>query len=469
MMKTMSKFIFLFTILACAGSAASEKSACEFPPTAQGRRASAYFAAFNDGSDSAMASFLKENFSPANLERVSLDERLARFRGFKQQAQSLKPEKLLRAGEEKLSCLVRDGQGMLLEFVFEFEKDGEAKIMSIMGAPVDPDVAADLAGPPLGREEVLARIRAAVDERSQADGFSGVVLVAEGDQVVFLEARGLASAEYGAANRTDTRFNLGSINKLFTRVAIGQLAEKGKLALEDRIEKFLPDYPNREAAQKVTVRHLLDMSSGIGDFFGEKYRRTPKDLVRDLPDYLPLFAAEPLLFQPGSSRRYSNGGYIVLGLIVEKASGQSYWDYVREHIYIPAGMTGTAHLEADVPADNVASGYTRNWDEADHENEPRRSNIYTRPARGSSAGGGYSTAMDLFRFALALRAGKLLGPLNKEWFGGPQAYAGGAPGINAEVDMDAAPGWTVVVMGNYDPPAASSLAQKISGLLRSLR
>ena len=77
--------------------------------------------------------------------------------------------------------------------------------------------------------------------------------------------------------------------------------------------------------------------------------------------------------------------------------------------------------------------------------------------------------MDLFRFAQALRAGKLLGPLNKEWFGGPQAYAGGAPGINAELEMDPVPGWTVVVMGNYDPPAASSLAQKIGAILRRLR
>ena len=300
-MRTMKKIVFLFTILACAGSAAAEKGACEFPQTPQGRRAAAYFAAFNAGSDSAMASFLKENFSAANLKRVSLDERLARFHGFKQQAQSLKPEKLLRSGEEKLSCLVRDGQGVLLEFVFEFEKNGEAKIMSIMGAPVDPEVAADLAGPPLGREEVLARIRAVLDERSKADMFSGVALVAEGDQVVFLEARGLASVEYGAANRTDTRFNLGSINKLFTRVAIGQLAEKGKLALEDRIETFLPDYPNREAAQKVTVRHLLDMSSGIGDFFGAKYQATPKDRIRDLSDYLPLFASEPLLFNQAAA------------------------------------------------------------------------------------------------------------------------------------------------------------------------
>ena len=167
------------------------------------------------------------------------------------------------------------------------------------------------------------------------------MLVARGDQVLVHEARGLASREYAAANRTATRFNLGSINKLFTRVAIGQLAEQGKLSLDDTIGKFLPAYPNREAAAKVTVRQLLDMTSGVGDFFGKKFADTPKDRIRTLEDYLPFFAAEPLLFAPGSQRRYSNGGYVVLGLIVAKASGQSYFDYVRDHIYSPAGMTAT--------------------------------------------------------------------------------------------------------------------------------
>jgi len=468
-MKSRGKTFFIFVIFAFAVLAAKEKGAFEFPRTPQGKRAAAYFAAFNAGSDSAMRAFMSKNFSSATLKRDPLEQRLARFRGFKQKARTLKPEKLLRGQGETVSFLVRDGQGELLEFTFQFEKGENAKIASIMGAPVNPEDVADLTGPPLSREEVLARVRSALDERSQADLFSGVMLLAQDDQVVLHEARGLASVEHQATNRLDTRFNLGSINKLFTRVAIGQLAEKGKLSLEDKIEKFLPDYPNREAAQKVTLRHLLDMSSGIGDFFGDKYQQMPKDRIRTLPDYLSLFAAEPLLFQPGSSRRYSNGGYIVLGLIVEKVSGQSYFDYVRDHVYIPAGMTATGHLEVDIPTANVASGYTRNWDESDHEKEPRRSNIYTRPARGSSAGGGYSTVMDLFKFARALRAGKLLGPLGIEWFAGPQAYAGGAPGINGELDMDPLPGWTVVVLGNTDPPAASSLAQKISVLLRHLR
>lgn len=468
-MGTVKKAVAFSAILISIAAAARGGDAFAFPQTPEGRRAAAYFAAFNADGEGAMAAFLRENLSADALKRASVEERLARFRGSKREARSLTPEKALRAAAGSAGYLARSGSGELLEFTFLFEAGGERKIVSILGAPIDAETAADLAGPLLGREEVMARIRAVMDERSKADRFSGVVLVAQGDSVVLHEARGQASVEFGAANRPDTRFNLGSINKLFTRVAIGQLVEKGAVSLDDAIGRFIPAYPSREAAAKVTVRQLLDMTSGVGDFFGQRFAETPKDRIRSLEDYLPFFAAEPLQFPPGSQRRYSNGGYIVLGLIVEKASGRDYFDYVRDHLYVPAGMTGTAHVQADVPEANVASGYTRNWDDGDHEKEARRNNIYTRPARGSSAGGGYSTAMDLFRFARALRAGKLLGPLAEEWFGGPQAYAGGAPGINAELDIDPVRGWTVVVLGNYDPPAASSLARRISGLLRCLR
>jgi CubicO group peptidase (beta-lactamase class C family) len=468
-MKLFQKTLLLLTVVTFAALAAEEKSVFSYPRTRHGRRMAAYFATFNAMSDGSMEIFLRENFSAAALRRDPLEQRLVRFRVFKKQARTLTPAKLLRTDGQKTSLLVHDGQGQWLEFTFAFEKGENGKITAIMAALVHAEDVAELSGPPLNRNEVLARIRTIMDEQSRADLFSGVVLLAYDGQVLWHEARGLASSEYGVPNRPDTRFNLGSINKLFTRVAIGQLAEKGKLALDDKIEKFLPDYPNPEAAAKVTVRQLLDMTSGIGDFFGKNYADTPKDRVRTLNDYLQLFAAEPLIFQPGTNRQYSNGGYIVLGLIIEKVSGESYGDYMRENIYQPAGMESTAHLDADVPATNMASGYTRNWDEKDHAAEPRRSNLYTRPARGSSAGGGYSRAMDLFKFALALKAGKLLGPLGKEWFDGPQAYAGGAPGINAELDMETVPGWTIVVMGNYDPPAASHVAQKINILLQRLQ
>jgi hypothetical protein len=363
-MKLTAKILFIFSIFNLSSLTAQEKDVFKFPGTPRGKCAAAYFSAFNAAGEEAMAAFLRENLGVDALKQATVEERLARYRGIKKEARSLTPEKLLRDEGDEAGYLARSGQGELLEFTFRFEKGGNARLASIMGAPIDPENVADLSGPPLGREELLALVRAALDERSRGDQFSGLVLLAQGDEVVFQEARGLASKEFAAANLPGTRFNLGSINKLFTRVAIGQLVENGKLSMADTIGKILPDYPNREAAARVTVSQLLDMTSGIGDFFGDKYRETPKDRIRSLEDYLSFFAAEPLLFAPGSQRRYSNGGYIVLGLMVAKVSGQDYFDYVRDHIYVPAGMTATGHFAADVPMENVASGYTRDWDDA---------------------------------------------------------------------------------------------------------
>src|SRR5437879_6288617 len=125
----------------------------------------------------------------------------------------------------------------------------------------------------------------------------------------------------------------------------------------------------------------MEHRSGLGDFFGPEFVAAPKNRIRSLADYLPFFVNKPLLFEPGAQQRYSNAGYIVLGMVIEKLSGTSYYDYVREHIFKPNGMTSTDSYALDDVVPRRATGYSE-----------RHSNIYTLPARGSSAGGGYSTA-----------------------------------------------------------------------------
>ena len=132
----------------------------------------------------------------------------------------------------------------------------------------------------------------------------------------------------------------------------------GKISPDDKLGKFLPDYPNREAAEKVTVANLIAMKSGIGDFFGEKFQAMPKTSFRKNGDFIPLFASQPLAFEPGTKNQYSNGGYVLLGAIIEKVTGMSYYDYVRENIFKPAGMNDTDSFEADKMPANAASGYT---------------------------------------------------------------------------------------------------------------
>ena len=339
-------------------------------------------------------------------------------------------------------------------------------------APAQPP--ADAVVPPRALPaDALRSIETVVDGLVKRDEFSGVVLVADQGKPIFHKAFGLASKEFNVPNSLDTRFNLGSINKIFTQIMIGQLVAGGKLSLDDHLGKYLPDYANGEAAEKVTVRQLLTMTSGIGDFFGPEFDATPKNKIRDLKDYLPLFAAKPLLFAPGTKNQYSNGGYVVLGLIIEKVTGRSYYDWAGEKIFQPTGMNDTGYFDADVPVPNVASAYTRrstNGTKQDHW----RNNVYTRPVRGSSAGGGYSTAGDLLKFANALHSGNLVIPnFNAASPGGaiaPRApdglgVAGGAPGINSTLDTGVAGRYTVIVMSNYDPPSAMDLAKQIRRLL----
>jgi CubicO group peptidase (beta-lactamase class C family) len=318
-----------------------------------------------------------------------------------------------------------------------------------------------------------------LDELVKADKFAGAVLIAKDGHPIFRKAYGLASREYGVPNRPDTKFNLGSINKIFTQVAIGQLVEQGQLSLDDAIVTILPDYPNQQARERVTVRHLLSMTSGIGDFFNEKFQATAKDRLRTIADFLPLFASEPLAFEPGTGFLYSNGGYVVLGAIIEKVSGRTYYDYVHEYIFNPIGMEHTAYYQADDIVPNRASGYTRSgWTtgEAASAALPLTNNFYMHAARGTSAGGGYSTVEDLLKFACALESGELRLP-NFEAPPGPQpgtgqppqsgsrTIGGGAPGVNAALGMNVAGVYTVIVLANLDPPSANAVAEQISAWL----
>src|SRR5262249_32005960 len=151
---------------------------------------------------------------------------------------------------------------------------------------------------------------------------------------------------------------LGSMNKMFTSVAIAQLVQQGKMSYTDTVAKVLPDYPNQETASKITVHQLLTHTSGLGDFFGPEYAQK-KGNLHELKDYLAFFANKPLKFEPGKDWAYSNAGMLVAGLIVERVSGQNYFAYIREHIYQPSGMKNSDSYEKTKPQSNQSVGYTR--------------------------------------------------------------------------------------------------------------
>jgi CubicO group peptidase (beta-lactamase class C family) len=302
---------------------------------------------------------------------------------------------------------------------------------------------------------------------ASVDGFSGAYLLARGDKVLFAGAYGDANKDFGVPNTLDTRFNLGSMNKMFTAVAIAQLVEAGKLSFEDPVSKFLPDLLAPGAAEKIRIKHLLTHSGGLGSHFTDKFMNASRANFRSTADYLELIRGAAPAFEPGTRTEYSNGGFLVLGRIVEIASGQDYHDYVREKIYLPAGMTSTGEFELDKVNRNLAVGYERSFGES---GKSYRNNIFEHVIRGGPAGGGYSTAGDLHRFAIALLSGRLISRDMMKTLTTPKpergakqygygfaispdgrivGHSGGFPGISSNLDILPATGQVMVILSNY--------------------
>jgi CubicO group peptidase (beta-lactamase class C family) len=438
----------------------SPASHFEMPKTPAGKVLGNFLTSLNSGSLETMKKFHQE--TGGDVENAEKDF------GLYQQSGGLNPLSIARSTEFEIEVLVQGKKdGRWLSFSMGVEPAPPHGIAEIRIRPTSASATDGKSEPRVettpastvkkSEAKVLQELPSWIDKEAAGDHFSGVVLIAKGKNPIFQKAVGLADKAKKAPNQINTKFNLGSINKIFTQIAINQLIEQGKLSWEAKVGKFLPDYPNKDAREKVTVRHLVEFQSGIGDFFGPKFDATPKERIRTINDYLPLFADKPLAFEPGTSRAYSNGGYLVLGAIIEKITGQTYYDYVREHIYKPAGMADTDCYISGAGTPNMAEGYRRN------EKGERVNNVDTRPGRGSSAGGGYSTAEDLLKFANALREYKLLSPEGSRRILGRAGIAGGAPGINAELEIGS--GYTIIVLGNYDPPNASNVSRHIRNQL----
>jgi CubicO group peptidase (beta-lactamase class C family) len=322
-------------------------------------------------------------------------------------------------------------------------------------------------------EDWSAPIVGYLQELASAGKFSGAVLLAQNEDILLKEAFGLADRSSGIPNQVDTRFNLGSINKMFTAIAILQLVEQGRLSVDNTIAEILPDYPNPEVARQVTVHQLLTHTAGMGDCFTGEFFTTSRDQLKTVGGYLPLFADKPLQFQPGSQYSYSNEGFIVLGLIIEKISGESYFDYVQAHIYSPSGMVNTGEYELDTIIPNLAIGYST-LDAEGNDTGVLVDNTSLMPIKGTPAGGGYSTVEDLRSFWQALMSFQLLNPQSTEillkgkveireniqyaygfldkLIQGERVvgHGGNAPGVCNLMDTYLDPGYQIIVLSNSD-------------------
>jgi len=321
--------------------------------------------------------------------------------------------------------------------------------------------------------DVAQQLHALLDELVAGQGFSGVVLVAEDDEVIWVRAEGLADLETETAIHPGSRFNLGSMDKMFTAVSILQLMEEGLLSLHGTVAEYLPDYPNADIAAQITIEHLLTHTSGlVVDVFNEEFGLDPHR-YRTNEDYLPLFIDAPLQFAPGEQFGYSNAGFIILGLIIEELSGMSYDEYVQEHIFEPSGMIATGAEDVEEDFANLAIGHTT-MDITGNDTGVMSDHRPLMPGRGSAAGGGYSTAGDLHRFRNALLGHRLLSPeslallitgrvrISEQadyalgFFDRIQAgervvgHGGGAPGVCSSLSVYPDSEYTIVVLSNSD-------------------
>ncbi len=298
--------------------------------------------------------------------------------------------------------------------------------------------------------------------------FSGTILVAHNDKITEKRAYGLASIEYGIENTVDTKFNIASITKMITAVATLQLYDKGKVALKQPIGEYLPDYPNTLVRDSVTIHQLLTHTSGNNNFYVGEFLQSDKLKYKNISDFVPLFANDTLLSHPGTKYDYSASGFVILGLIIEKVSGQNYYDFVRDNIFIPIGMTNTTELEIDSVVKNKATGYTTFFGES---NILKRNDYYL--SKASPAGFHYSTIEDLFKFSKALRNSKLLKKETTELMFKPkvkgyntslgygididlrynqtiQGHSGGWYGVHNELMDYMKDNYTVIIMSNID-------------------
>jgi CubicO group peptidase (beta-lactamase class C family) len=456
-----------------------------FPDTRAGRALAGYLAAFNSAGPVALLAWSRANYALEALQETAADDRAAVHALTQHTARGLEPVAIEQSEEDAISVLGRTRlTGDWARATVQTSPDG------VLIARIRPASAPrDERGPRGSDAEFADELTAYVERLVEADVFSGALLLARHGEPFCARAWGLASLRYGVPNRIDTKFNLGSMNKMFTAVSIAQLVERGTLAFESTVAELFPDYPG-PGADQISVHHLLTHTSGLGDYFNERFAARKAEL-RSVDDFLPLFQDAPLLFTPGERFAYSNAGMLLLGALLERVTGQDYFDYVREHVYAVAGMPDTDAYEMDRPVPNLAIGYTLMDGRGRFVGGARRSNLFMHVIKGGPAGGGFSTVHDLLAFDCALRGHQLLSPALAETVltgkvatgrGATDRYAygfiedivngerivghgGGVAGINAQLDMYLGSGYTVVVLSNYDPTIAQQIATKARELL----
>ncbi len=333
----------------------------------------------------------------------------------------------------------------------------------------------------LDEAAVFREMNELVAKLTEWDLFSGIAVIAKGSEIVATAKGGYPDQKKRNTFTPDTAFTLGSMSKLFTSVAIGQLVDQGKLSYSDKVGRFFPAYGNQTVREKVTIAMLLSHQGGLGDFLEKRTPQMMKVGVNSAMEFVPLFENDPLDSAPGERFSYSNAGLALAGAIVEKVSGITYPQYVQQNILRAASMKNSDPNHRMHIGANLVVPYTMS----------RGMKIEAERDIGSPAGGGISTARDLVNFAVAFRNGKLVKEQTYQAITSPRSttpmgsygyaiqldrwgkrrivgHGGGFPGVSTELYMIEDTPYTLVILSNYDPGAAERVGGVIVPLLASL-
>ena len=466
--------VLFLAVLLVAGQA--EESPAE-------RRARELIGFLNKGNRTEFQKYVEGNFSPEML-KMPMNAHLDFYSSLYDNSRGYEIKGVQDKQQNEATMLVKNNlTGEWDELLLRVEADSPFRIAGI-GFRV-PKLPVESSPKKLTEKEISRQMDTLMKKLAAADVFSGAVLLARNGVPVYQGVFGMANKDFNVPNRIDTKFNLGSMNKMFTSVAIAQLVEKGNLSFEDPLSKFIPDFPDRESAAKIKIKHLLTHTAGLGGYFSEKWGNRSRAGFRTVDDMMKQAREdEKLLFEPGTRWRYSNTGMLVLGKIIEIVSGRSYYDYVRENIFKPAGMLDTDCYELDKVNSNLAVGYDKKYADS---GITFSNNIFMHVMRGGPQGGGYSTVGDLLKFEQALRSHKLVGAeyvkllttakpeLNSPNYGygfqiGPGGkrfgHSGGFPGISSNLETFSESGWTAIVMSNYSQ-GSQPVTQKMRTLIEN--
>ncbi|WBW99230.1 serine hydrolase domain-containing protein [Oceanirhabdus sp. W0125-5] len=258
-------------------------------------------------------------------------------------------------------------------------------------------------------------IKNIIEKFVKEEEFSGAILIKEEQDMLYRDAHGHAHRGFKVKNKIDTKFDCGGVTKLFTTVAILQLVERGLLSLDDKVMNIL-DIKESKINRNITIFHLLTHSSGMGDDYewgsGKEYSdlfiHRPNYSIEKLEDALPLFINKEQVFEPGEGTNYNNGAFILLGLVIEKITGEKYQEFVKNNVFSKADMSNTGFFNMSDIVENRAECYE---DIIDDNNNliGFKKNIYSYPSCGLSDRGALTTVDDMLKFYDALWSGKLLG------------------------------------------------------------